>query len=93
MTGGATSILRWGRTTDPGRIRQQNEDSLLVNDTIFAVADGMGGHKAGEVASALTVELLGRRLDGPNSTLDEVLSAVVDANSEIFTAADRKSVV
>ena len=47
----------------------------------------MGGHKAGEVASALTVELLKRRLGDTTSSLDDVLSAVVDANGEIFTAA------
>ena len=78
---------RWGRASDPGRIRQQNEDSVLVEDNLFAVADGMGGHKAGEVASALTVDLLKRRLGDTTSSLDDVLSAVVDANGEIFTAA------
>src|SRR5688572_5982846 len=78
--------LRWGVVTDSGRIRQQNEDSVLVESTMFAVADGMGGHKAGEVASALTVQLLKRRLE-PTSTLDDVLAAVVEANNEIFQAA------
>ena len=87
--GPMTSQLRWGAVTDPGRIRQQNEDSVLVDSTIFVVADGMGGHKAGEVASALTVQLLKRRLE-PTSTaisLDDVLAAVVEANNEIFEAA------
>ena len=78
--------LKWGVVTDSGRIRQQNEDSVLVESTMFAVADGMGGHKAGEVASALTVQLLKRRLE-PTSTLDDVLAAVVEANNEIFQAA------
>ncbi len=62
---------------------------MLVDSTIFVVADGMGGHKAGEVASALTVQLLKRRLE-PTSTaisLDDVLAAVVEANNEIFEAA------
>ena len=53
---------------------------------MFVVADGMGGHKAGEVASALTVQLLKRRLD-PAGSLDDVLAAVVEANNEIFQAA------
>ena len=72
-----------------GRIRQQNEDSVLVDSTIFVVADGMGGHKAGEVASALTVQLLKRRLEPASTTisLDDVLAAVVEANNEIFQAA------
>jgi protein phosphatase len=80
------ATLRWGSVSDPGRIRQQNEDTVLVDSTMFAVADGMGGHKAGEVASALTVQLLKRRLDA-SSSLDDVLAAVVEANGEIHEAA------
>src|SRR5262245_36715924 len=81
------AVLKWGIRTDPGRIRQQNEDSVLVDAHMFAVADGMGGHKAGEVASALTVDKLKSRLGGAVGSLDDVLAAVVDANTEIFRAA------
>ena len=81
------AVLKWGVRTDPGRIRQQNEDSVLVQAHLFAVADGMGGHKAGEVASALTVEKLQSRLGTAVGSLDDVLAAVVDANGEIFRAA------
>ena len=44
--------------TDVGRVRQGNEDSYLVQDPLFAVADGMGGHLGGEVASATAVETI-----------------------------------
>ncbi len=49
-----------GAATDVGRVRDENEDSLLVDDhlDLFAVADGMGGHRAGEVASATALEAL-----------------------------------
>ena len=47
--------LKWGASTDVGMVRQQNEDSFLAEETLFVVADGMGGHNAGEVASAFAV--------------------------------------
>jgi len=44
-------VTAHGRS-DIGRVRSGNEDALLVGRTVFAVADGMGGHRGGEVASA-----------------------------------------
>jgi len=69
--------LAWGASTDRGRVRALNEDSLCVGQCVFGVADGMGGHDAGEVASALVV----RELEQLGST--EVLrpEAVTDAIS------------
>lgn len=50
--------LEAGQATDRGRRREKNEDSMLAANDLFAVADGLGGHRGGEVASALAVETL-----------------------------------
>ena len=55
----APLVIRAGAATDRGRHRETNEDSLVVTRTMCAVADGMGGHEAGEIASALAVRTLG----------------------------------
>ena len=52
--------VRSGAATHVGRVREQNEDCLLADGIVFAVADGMGGHAAGEVASRLAD--LGKRV-------------------------------
>jgi len=54
--------LRWGTATDPGRVRPGNEDSVLAVAQVFAVADGMGGHAAGEVASAVALQTIAARM-------------------------------
>lgn len=59
----------WGSATDRGRVRSLNEDSLLAYPPVFLVADGMGGHDAGNVASRVVVDefttLVGRDTVAP----------------------------
>lgn len=50
--------VTFGVATDIGRARERNEDSYLAQEPLFAVADGMGGHRAGDVASALALQTL-----------------------------------
>jgi serine/threonine protein phosphatase PrpC len=47
-----------GATTHSGQVRKENEDALLVEGRLYVVADGMGGHNAGEVASAMAIKSL-----------------------------------
>ena len=54
--------FRWAAASDPGQIREINQDSAFAGDGVFVVADGMGGHKAGEVASRWAILLLHERL-------------------------------
>ncbi len=52
--------LHCGFGTDRGLRREMNEDSFIASDPVFAVADGMGGHEAGEIASGICVRTLAR---------------------------------
>jgi PPM family protein phosphatase len=78
--------------THPGR-RTTNEDAFLVdpNRGLFVVADGMGGHNAGEVASGLAVKAIGEFLaDGTPASLNALDEALRQANDHILAAASVK---
>jgi protein phosphatase len=82
--------LRWGSATDVGRVRQNNEDCLLIASPLFAVADGMGGHAAGEVASGIAVETLGTGFDA-NRSAAGLADAVRAANRAVWERAQQQS--
>ena len=55
--------LRHGAATDVGLVREANEDAFLADPPVFVVADGMGGHDGGDIASGIVVEEFGRLAD------------------------------
>ncbi|MEP7765722.1 protein phosphatase 2C domain-containing protein [Sanguibacter sp. 25GB23B1] len=62
----------WGSATDTGRVRTLNEDALLAYPPIFLVADGMGGHDAGDVASRLVVEEFSLLVGRPFVAIEDI---------------------
>ncbi|MEY4176033.1 MAG: hypothetical protein RI900_3198 [Actinomycetota bacterium] len=83
--------IAWGAATDVGRVRTSNEDSFVAEPMVFGVADGMGGHQAGEVASDIAATTLRDRLSGGASSVEVAVAAVVEANAAIFQEAHRNS--
>lgn len=79
-------VLDWAGRSDVGRRRAVNEDSVLVGPPVFAVADGMGGHAAGDRASAAVIERLAAlRAESSNGYLDvdRLDGALADAADDI----------
>jgi protein phosphatase len=81
------TILEAGAATDVGRVRQMNEDRYLADERLFAVADGVGGHQAGEVASQTSVETLLRVFTEGEHTTDGLVAAVEAANAAVWQLA------
>lgn len=86
--------------TDPGKVRDHNEDNVIIlnnqnNEFILAVADGMGGHSCGEIASKITIDTIREEFEkietlGTKEDAIEFLRNIVkDINDKIFDYADK----
>jgi serine/threonine protein phosphatase PrpC len=80
-------LVKWGASSDTGTLRVQNEDSFLAEEKIFVVADGMGGHNAGEVASAMAIKMLAEAQANGISDSSQLAKVIEQINHSIFQAA------
>lgn len=87
--------MKWFSITDPGKVRERNEDSVAIcensmGEKLLIVADGMGGHKDGEVASQLALNLITERFKNISSVgnkedaINWIQNTVSEANVAIF---------
>ncbi len=80
-------IVRAGVATDVGLVRDHNEDAALVEYPVYLVADGMGGHAAGEVASGIAVETMRALAGRDDLTSGELVEQVRLSNEQILRSA------
>lgn len=80
------TFVRVSARSDVGNVRSLNEDRIVVGERIWAVADGMGGHAAGDVASAIVQREL-RALDRADLVTEDILAGIERANADIVQYA------
>lgn len=82
--------LRWGSATDVGRVRANNQDHVLVTGSLFAVADGMGGHVGGEIASQTAINALQKEFE-KDSSIDSLIKSAKNANKAVWQRSQKEA--
>lgn len=80
--------LTFGAATHPGNVRELNEDGFLVDPPVFLVADGMGGHRAGDVASKIVVDSLAELAGSEDIGLAQVDACIARCHARIKALND-----
>lgn len=83
MSAPAPISVNVGAATDTGLRRRINEDSHLAASPVFLVADGMGGHQAGELASGAVIEVFGELVGRPSVDIEQLQAAVARARTRV----------
>lgn len=87
--------MEYAYLTDPGKVRDHNEDSVIIvknhnNEMLLAVADGMGGHRGGEIASSIVISNIGKefkelgKLGNKEDAILWIKNVVSEANVQIY---------
>lgn len=87
--------MEYAYLTDPGKVREHNEDSVIIvknhnNEYLLAVADGMGGHRGGEIASSIAISHIGKsfrelgKLGNKEDAILWIKNVVSEANVQIY---------
>ncbi|HTT58933.1 MAG TPA: PP2C family serine/threonine-protein phosphatase [Acidimicrobiales bacterium] len=81
-------MTRWrhAAATDTGLVRATNQDALYADDSLAIIADGMGGHAAGEVAAAMSIDLVRRRFH-EHQSVESLVDSIQEANTAVVSDA------